>query len=121
MGLEGIDFSLPPELSSKRPLEEEPVPSTENPDAKRLKAETHQAEDSLEDGLALLVQNALSNVGDLVDQFGPPPDEPPNTEDVMDLDAVSALDLPQPAPTFYEEPLKYIRHAQSQTLINLVS
>lgn len=122
MGLENIDFSFPAEPSSKRPLESD-APNTSDADSKRLRMETTdgQPEDSLEDGLALLVQNALSNVGDLVGQFDTPADIPTTAEDVMDLDAVAALELPKPSPTFFEDPLKYIKHNQSHALASLVS
>lgn len=122
MGLENIDFSFPPEPSSKRPLESD-APNASEADSKRLRMETSggQTEDSLEDGLALLVQNALSNVGDLVGQFDTPADIPTTTDDVMDLDAVAGLELPKPSPTFFEDPLKYIKHNQSHALASLVS
>lgn len=120
MGLEGLDFSLPPELSSKRPLVEVDTTADQDAEAKRLKTENAPEVDSLEDGLALLVQNALSNVGDLVDQFNTAPDASLSVAEAMDLDDVVGLELPKPTPIFFVEPLEYLRQGQSYTLVNMV-
>lgn len=93
-------------------------------EAKRLKTEQAQAtqpleeDNSLEDGLALLVQNALSNVEDLVGQFDAPVDG--TVGDPMDLDTVALLESVTPPPTFFSDPLKYVRNVQSHALGNLV-
>lgn len=119
--LEGLNFTLPPELTNpKRPHEPEEE-SQHDAEAKRLKTEAahgaHQEDDnSLEDGLAMLVQNALSNVDDLVGQF----DAPVDGQDPMDLDTAALLESVTPAPTFFSDPLKYVRNIQTHTLGNLV-
>ncbi|KAM3559805.1 hypothetical protein ARSEF4850_003961 [Beauveria asiatica] len=122
-GLEGLDFTLPPELTnSKRPHDAEGEPH-QDPESKRLKTEEDQAADqpeddnSLEDGLALLVQNALSNVGDLVPQFNATIDS--HSGDPMDIDAAALLESITPPPTFFADPLKYVRNVQTHTLGNL--
>lgn len=125
MGLEGLDFTLPPEFThTKRPHEQEGESHQES-DAKRTKTEEaqtaqQQPEDdhSLEDGLALLVQNALSNVDDLVGQFDAPVDD--NIGDPMDIDVAALLESVTPPPTFFSDPLKYVRTVQTHTLGNLV-
>ncbi|KAM3503153.1 hypothetical protein MY11210_008824 [Beauveria gryllotalpidicola] len=124
-GLEGLDFTLPPELtSSKRPYHVEGESHQEDSEAKRLKTEEDQAteqpedDNSLEDGLALLVQNALSNVGDLVPQFNATSDG--NSGDPMNIDAAALLEsITPPPPTFFADPLKYVRNVQTHTLGNL--
>lgn len=132
-GLEGLDFTMPPEFASKRPLEGDRDTALDS-EAKRLKTDAVAEssggggggadEESLEDGLALLVQNALSNVGDLVDQFSTDPDTNGEVSDPMDLDATLGLDATTPAEpsvTFFAEPAKYIRQTQSHALGNMVS
>ncbi|EFZ02211.1 telomere repeat binding factor (TRF) and Myb-like DNA-binding domain protein [Metarhizium robertsii] len=121
-GLEGLDFALPPELASKRPFEEDIGATTETPEAKRAKTETETEEASLEDGLALLVQNALSNVGDLVDQFTSghetAPEQP--ASDPMEVD--TTIPLPEPPAvraTFVSDPRKFIRDTNVHALGNL--
>lgn len=113
---------MSPELASKRPFEDIAATS-ETSESKRAKNETESEMESLEDDLALLVQNALSNVGDLVDQAtrgNDVPDTPPS--DPMEVDATMMLpELPIVRPTFAAEPLKYVRDANTHALGNLVS
>ena len=120
-GLEGLDFNLSPELASKRPFEDVATGAVESPEAKRAKTEGQAEEDSLEDGLALLVQNALSNVGDLVDQFsaGPDPLPAPSTE-TMDVDSAPTPEPRKVPATFALEPQRYIREMNMHALGNLV-
>lgn len=124
MGLEGLDFTLPPEFTNPKRPHEQDGESHEVFDAKRTKTEAaqtaQQPEDdhSLEDGLALLVQNALSNVDDLVGQFDAPVDG--NISDPMDIDVAALLESVNPPPTFFSDPLKYVRTVQTHTLGNLV-
>ncbi|EFY93568.1 MYB DNA binding protein (Tbf1), putative [Metarhizium acridum CQMa 102] len=118
-GLEGLDFALPPELGSKRPFEEAVGATAETPEAKRAKTETETEEASLEDGLALLVQNALSNVGDLVDQFTSGHESAPElpASDPMEVD--TTIPLPEPPAvraTFVSDPRKFIRDANAHAL-----
>ncbi|OAQ79898.1 MYB DNA binding protein (Tbf1) [Purpureocillium lilacinum] len=119
-GLEGLDFNLSPELASKRPFEDVATGAVESPEAKRAKTEGQAEEDSLEDGLALLVQNALSNVGDLVDQFsaGPDPLPAPSTEP-MDVDSAPTPEPRKVPATFALEPQRYIREMNMHALGNL--
>lgn len=81
-------------------------------------------ETSLEDGLALLVQNALSNVGDLVDQFGDSTNDAPDAtvSDPMDLDisGPSISEPPAPRPTFSSDPQRYVQDVNLHALGNLV-
>lgn len=122
-GLEALDFSILAELASKRPFEhvaqdnhdereqEAKRPKTENP--------TTEEETSLEDGLALLVQNALSNVGDLVSKFNIETGDA-HGSDPMDVDDAHGADA-RPAPvSFLSEPEKYVRIANTHALGNLV-
>ncbi|QPH11202.1 hypothetical protein C2857_002864 [Epichloe festucae Fl1] len=119
-GLEGLDFTLSPEIASKRPFEDIAATS-ETSESKRAKNETETEIELLEDDLALLVQNALSNVGDLVDQAtrgNDVPDMPPS--DPIEVDATTMLpELPIVRPTFAAEPLKYVRDANIHALGNL--
>ncbi|EHK15956.1 uncharacterized protein TRIVIDRAFT_65219 [Trichoderma virens Gv29-8] len=121
-GLEALDFSILAELASKRPFEhvaqdhhdereqEAKRPKTENP--------TTEEETSLEDGLALLVQNALSNVGDLVSKFNIETGDA-HGSDPMDVDDAHGADA-RPAPvSFLSEPEKYVRIANTHALGNL--
>ncbi|GJN74168.1 TTAGGG repeat binding factor [Purpureocillium lilacinum] len=119
-GLEGLDFNLSPELASKRPFEDVATGAVESSEAKRAKTEGQAEEDSLEDGLALLVQNALSNVGDLVDQFsaGPDPLPAPSTEP-MDVDSAPTPEPRKVPATFALEPQRYIREMNMHALGNL--
>lgn len=122
-GLEGLDFSILAELASKRPFEDVTQDNHEEreQEAKRPKTEnpTTEEESSLEDGLALLVQNALSNVGDLVSRFNVEPEEA-HGSDPMDVDDAHGTDA-RPAPvSFLSEPEKYVRIANTHALGNLV-
>ncbi|KAH8122717.1 hypothetical protein FP744_10003985 [Trichoderma asperellum] len=121
-GLEGLDFSILAELASKRPFEDVTQDNHEQreQEAKRPKTEnpTTEEESSLEDGLALLVQNALSNVGDLVSRFNVEPEEA-HGSDPMDVDDAHGTDA-RPAPvSFLSEPEKYVRIANTHALGNL--
>lgn len=124
-GLEDLDFSIPPELLNPKRPHELGDEEHDNSEAKRLKLETtnhddhHEDDNSLEDGLALLVQNALSNVSDLVGHFDASVDTSPH--DPMDLDTVALLESVAPLPTFHSDPLKYVRQVQTHSLGNLVS
>ncbi|CAM1509963.1 Fc.00g002980.m01.CDS01 [Cosmosporella sp. VM-42] len=127
--LDGLDFSMPPppQIATKRPFEE--TNGGDDP-SKRVKTETevpqengfnHDPSAELEDGLALLVQNALSNVGDLVSQFSQEPDIPHTTTDPMDLDTVPVPEAPLPPPpvSFVTDPQKFCRNASWHALGNL--
>ncbi|KAL7950954.1 telomere repeat binding factor domain-containing protein [Trichoderma barbatum] len=121
-GLEGLDFSILAELASKRPFEDVARDSHDEreQEAKRPKPEnpTTEEETSLEDGLALLVQNALSNVGDLVSRFNVDTAEA-HGSDPMDVDDAHGADA-RPAPvSFLSEPEKYVRIANTHALGNL--
>ncbi|KAM4060125.1 telomere repeat binding factor (TRF) domain-containing protein [Hirsutella rhossiliensis] len=110
--LDGLDFTdLSRELASKRPFEQVDQGPSQTPEAKRAKTEIHDDEELLENGLALLVQNALSNVGDLVDHFSAESDEPPTaTTEPMDIDAAPAPPEPRRArPSFSADPQAYVR------------
>lgn len=124
------------EMASKRPLAAF-GDSDMDADAKRLKTETtvDDAEVSFEDGMDLLVQNALSNINDLMGQLDGGEDEAdmsgvvPTTEpdapaaDTMDLDvgpAVAEALAAATAPTFLSDPNKFIRQSNLTTLGTLV-
>ncbi|ODA80955.1 hypothetical protein RJ55_03915 [Drechmeria coniospora] len=115
---DGLDFSLSPDIALKRSFDEVGVGATESPEAKRTKVEVHADEDSLEDGLALLVQNALSNVGDLVDQFSRMPDVPETPAMPTNTD-VPALDIVKPRALFSSDPQRYIQEVNLHALGNL--
>uniref|UniRef100_A0A0B7JTR2 HTH myb-type domain-containing protein n=1 Tax=Bionectria ochroleuca TaxID=29856 RepID=A0A0B7JTR2_BIOOC len=126
-GLEGFDFFLASETASKRPLMS--FGDTDHDlDAKRLKREGEvatEAEVSFEDGMDLLVQNALSNINDLMGQLTDEPDmsavvpttEPDPATDPMDLDVSQIHDSLPPAPAvFLSEPEKFVRQANINAL-----
>ncbi|KAK5997885.1 Telomeric DNA-binding factor trf1 [Cladobotryum mycophilum] len=117
--LDGIDFNMLAELASKRSFDDLGQDNDDDDQgSKRLKTETQTEEESLEDGLALLVQNALSNVSDLVDQFNVGSDAPTGN-DPMDVDGAHGADA-RPAPvSFLSEPEKYVRIANTHALGNL--
>ncbi|PHH85367.1 hypothetical protein CDD83_533 [Cordyceps sp. RAO-2017] len=122
IGLDGLDFGdLSRELAPKRAFQHVQGAASDMPGAKRLKTEDQAVEESLEDGLALLVQNALSNVGDLVDQFNTGPDAPTATaEPEPDAEAmVTDLDPPSARPTFSADPLAYVRDVNMYALGNM--
>ncbi|KHN98268.1 Telomere repeat-binding factor, dimerization domain protein [Metarhizium album ARSEF 1941] len=117
-----LDLTLPPELAPKRPLEEDVGAGAEAPEAKRAKTATETEEASLEDGLALLVQNALSNVGDMVDQFtnGQEPAPEPPASDPIEVDtSIRAPESPVIRTTFRSDPQKFIRDANVHALGSL--
>jgi hypothetical protein len=122
--LEGLDFTLPPELMAmKRPFEDvadDTQQDSENPEAKRVKTEndTEAQEEQLEENLALLVQNALNNVGDLMEQFNTESDIAlPSTDGAMD----DAPHSSEPPATFISHPEKFICNATLHALGNIVS
>ncbi|KAF7541342.1 hypothetical protein G7Z17_g11989 [Cylindrodendrum hubeiense] len=127
--LDGLDLELALQAATKRPFDD--MMNGDDP-SKRVKTEIdtthdnefdndHGAEESLEDGLALLVQNALSNVGDLVNQFTQDADMPHTTSDPMDVDSVPIPDdsLPPIPVTFLSDPQNYLRNASRNALGNL--
>ncbi|KAF4585684.1 Telomere repeat-binding factor, dimerization domain protein [Ophiocordyceps camponoti-floridani] len=87
------------QAGTKRPLD--PY-GRDEPQAKR----TRTTEEPFDDGLALLVQNALSSVGDLVDQF--------NAES-------ATVDVPQdtPCPAFSSDPQAFVRDMSLHSLGNM--
>lgn len=124
------------EMASKRPLAAF-GDSDMDADAKRLKTETaiDDGEVSFEDGMDLLVQNALSNINDLMGQLDGGEEEAdmsgvvPTTEpdapaaDTMDLDvgpAVAEALAAAATPTFLSDPNKFIRQSNLTTLGTLV-
>lgn len=123
-GLEGLDFTLPPELMNppKRSHEHQGG-AHDDSEAKRLKTEAagvsnpDDDDNALEDNLALLVQNALSNVGDLVSQFD---SVVADSGDPMDIDAAALLESVGPLHTFFSDPLKYVCNIHTHTLGSLV-
>ncbi|KAG6079120.1 hypothetical protein E4U16_001246 [Claviceps sp. LM84 group G4] len=119
--LGGLDFNFSPELaSSKRPFDEIAATS-ETTEPKRAKSDAQTQEASFEDGLALLVQNALSNVGEMVDRFTSGDDVlETSSSDPMQIDTTMPLpELTAPRPKFAAEPLKYVRLANVHALGNL--
>ncbi|PHH71974.1 hypothetical protein CDD80_4851 [Ophiocordyceps camponoti-rufipedis] len=88
------------QAGTKRPLDHY---GRDESEAKRIKT----TEESFDDGLALLVQNALSSVGDLVDQF--------NAES-------ATVDVPQdtPRPTFSSDPQAFVRDMSLHSLGNML-
>ncbi|KAK7419152.1 TTAGGG repeat binding factor [Neonectria punicea] len=129
--LDGLDLELALQAATKRPFEDLALTNGHDP-SKRVKSENdathdsefdndHGAEESLEDGLALLVQNALSNVGDLVSQFTQDADIPHTTTDHMDVDSIPVPEesLPPPPVSFISDPQKYLRNASRNALGNL--
>lgn len=122
-GFEGLDFNMSPELATKRPFDAAAEDSHDS-EAKRLKTELQnggEEEESFEDGLALLVQNALSNVSDLVDQFGADNDAVAGSSDPMDIDAGTVLEQFTAPIAFSLDPEKYVRKANMHALGTLVS
>ena len=122
----------PPTPATKRPFEGEPTAHDDQ--SKRIKTESehrpqengfhddHSAEDSLEDGLAMLVQNALSNVDSLVSQFNQESEIPHTTTDAMEIDSTPVHEAPLPLPpvTFASDPAKFLRNATRYALGNIV-
>lgn len=121
----GLDLDSIMQAATKRPFEDHSNGDDPN---KRVKAEAepvHEttleldqgAEESLEDGLALLVQNALSNANDFA--F--------STDDPMEIDGITDHPLPPPPPppsppsiTFFSDPQTYLRKASRHALGNMV-
>jgi hypothetical protein len=130
--LDGLDLELALQAATKRPF---PSATESDNSSKRVKSENdaiandntfennQSTEQSLEDGLALLVQNALSNVGDLMDQFNQNGDETHATiDDPMEVDTAP---IPEETPSlplfdFQSDPQKYLRTASRNALGNLV-
>lgn len=125
--LEGLDLDLESimQAATKRPFEDH---SNDDDPNKRVKSETEPvqqntleldqgAEESLEDGLALLVHNALNNANDFMFD---------TTTDQMDIDGIPDHHLPPPPPpsspsvTFFSDPQKYLRKASRHALGNMV-
>ncbi|GKU01783.1 hypothetical protein FLAG1_03890 [Fusarium langsethiae] len=124
--LEGLDLDIESimQAATKRPFEDH---SNDDDQNKRVKSEAEPvqqntleldqgAEESLEDGLALLVHNALNNANDFM--FDP-------TSDQMDIDGITDHSLPPPPPpsspsvTFFSDPQKYLRKASRHALGNM--
>ncbi|KAF4979413.1 hypothetical protein FZEAL_4390 [Fusarium zealandicum] len=128
--LDGLDLDSMLQAATKRPFDD--TANGDDDPSKRVKTETEHAhnntfetghgdEESLEDGLALLVQNALNNVGDLVSQFTQDTELPQTTHDPMDIDTapMSEPPLPPPTVTFSCDPQKYLRKASQHALGNM--
>jgi hypothetical protein len=128
--LDGLDLDSMLQAATKRPFDGN---TNGDESSKRVKTETEPAhdnafepdpgaEESLEDGLALLVQNALNNVGDLVSQFTQDANMAQTTNDPMDVDPapIPEASLPPPPVTFLSDPQKYLRKASRHALGNMV-
>lgn len=114
MDLEGFDFTdLSRELAAKRPLDEVDRGPSQTPEAKRAKTEVQADEESLEKSLALLVQNALADVGDLVDHFNAESDEPLTA-------TTEPMDTARPLPAFSADPQAYVREMNINALGGMV-
>ncbi|RSM02130.1 hypothetical protein CEP52_008157 [Fusarium oligoseptatum] len=127
--LDGLDLDSMLQAATKRPFDGN---TNGDESSKRVKTETEPAhdnafepdpgaEESLEDGLALLVQNALNNVGDLVSQFTQDANMAQATNDPMDVDPtpIPEASLPPPPVTFLSDPQKYLRKASRHALGNM--
>ncbi|KAG5933078.1 hypothetical protein E4U53_001105 [Claviceps sorghi] len=114
-----LDFNFSPELTSaKRPFEDIAATS-ETSQAKRAKGEPETEEAAFEDGIALLVQNALSNVGDMVERLTSGSDvlDTP-ASDPMEVDTTMPLpELPAPRPKFAAEPLNTMQNLKALSLL----
>ncbi|RSL40854.1 hypothetical protein CEP53_013119 [Fusarium sp. AF-6] len=127
--LDGLDLDSMLQAATKRPFDGN---TNGDESSKRVKTEAEPAhdnafepdpgaEESLEDGLALLVQNALNNVGDLVSQFTQDANMAQTTNDPMDVDPapIPEASLPPPPVTFLSDPQKYLRKASRHALGNM--
>lgn len=116
-----------PESPSKRPIED--VETTiETPEAKRLKteeqndappeqpqAESQPPEDDYDEQINLLVQNALSNINDMMDQFDP------ETEGQVEASGPDANAEGLEPISFIDEPSKFTHNQFINALGNTVS
>ena len=120
--LDGFDFSMITDTASKRPLESAEVTTIETPEAKRLKTESAPPDDGYDDEMSLLVQNALSNINDIIGQFSQEPEGAhtvPTTEPGA-TDGAPAQDV-QPAPVgFMTDPTKFVRNSNIDALATIV-
>lgn len=118
--LENFGFSMSPEIAMKRPLE---TTAQTDPEAKRVKTENEPGEGSVEDNLAMLIQNTLANINDLVGHSNGGPDDTADAGDPMDVESMPPPE-PTPAPpapvTFSSDPEKYIQRTNVHALGNLV-
>ena len=126
----------------KRPFGE--LSEAAGPEAKRVKTETHiedktTEEPSFEDGLALLVQNALSDANNMMDHFNDGGElantlaqtletiEPqPAPEPIMPLRSLTPTPIRPPTPpppsiSFADEPENFVRMSGMSPLGHLVS
>ena len=119
---DGLDFSMPADIASKRPLEN--VEATiETPDAKRLKSEANAPEENYDDEMSLLVQNALSNINDIIGQFNEEPETQgvvPTTEPGLGGGAI-AQEVQLPPSNFVSDPNGFVRRANVNALASTVS
>lgn len=75
---------------------------------------------NLEDDMALLVSNALSNANDLMQQYSEEPQTQEQSAEPMDLDNSILPDLPRTLPDFDLEPHQFLRVGSIRALGNLV-
>ncbi|KFA50345.1 hypothetical protein S40293_07550, partial [Stachybotrys chartarum IBT 40293] len=132
-GFGSLDFQLPPDMALKRALDNcgngdasnhDPGPE---PEPKRVKVEDasntmahpEMEGESLEDDLALLVQNALSGVEDLVGQFNDDSHHMEHTEPPADVQPTHSVEAPEPPVVYLSQPEKYIRDTTLAALGNL--
>lgn len=72
--------------------------------------------------MSLLVQNALSNINDIIGQFG----EEPESHDVVPTtepgaaESAPAPETQQPPPTFVTDPTGFVRKANVNALASIV-
>ena len=122
MSLDGFDFSIITDTASKRPLESAEVTTNEPPEAKRLKTEDGPPENAYEDEMSLLVQNALSNINDIIGQFSEEPDgaHAVPTAESGATNGAPAHDV-QPTPVgFMTDPTKFVRNSNIDALATIV-
>lgn len=116
--------------ASKRPLENTDG-STEAPEQKKLKTEDQPHDEQYTNEMSLIVQNALSNINDAMDQFndGPEgrPDNNPDSHAVVPTTEAGAgipytTHSPSPPPTsLSDDPARFVRNANIFALGSIVS
>ena len=119
-GIEALGFPISPNMAAKRPFEDVGAGNhIQSPEAKRVKTENETEEESFEDGLALLVQNTLSNVNGLIDGLGQDDEPAVATSPDTVSGSKEKEEVPMPA-SFILEPAKYLQSASIHSLGNLV-
>lgn len=120
--LDGFDFSLSPDMSSKRPFESAGGAGDNGPEAKRPRTGDAPPDTAEDEAMSLIVQNALTDINNIISSFGGEPDglAVPTTEPEAAISGAPAQESQPDTVNFVTDPTKFVRDANIHALATIV-